>query len=92
MDVGSRPVGASFRNRLLAALAPDDLEQLRPQLSRVTLVVGQVLHERGAPIEDVFFVEEGLASLNADTLDNGSVEVGLTGWEGLVGASVWLCP
>ncbi len=92
MDIGSRPVGTSFRNELLAALAPDDMERLRPQLGRVTLVHGQVLHERGSLIEDVFFMEDGLASLTADTLDNGAVEVGLTGWEGLVGATVLLNP
>ena len=93
MDIGPRPIaGVSFRNELLAALAPGDIERLRPQLGRVTLVHDQVLHEQGDPIEDVFFMEAGLASLTADTLDNGAVEVGLTGWEGLVGATVLLNP
>jgi len=37
-------------------------------------------------------MESGIASLSADTLDEGQVEVGLTGREGFVGASVVLNP
>ena len=37
-------------------------------------------------------MENGIASLSADTLDEGQVEVGLTGWEGFVGATVVLNP
>jgi len=38
------------------------------------------------------FVEKGVVSLTADTHDHGQVEVGLTGREGLVGASAILNP
>jgi CRP-like cAMP-binding protein len=93
MDNLSRsPTGLSIRNMLLAGLPVEEREHLRPLLTRVSLVSGQVLHERGDPIEDVFFMEHGLGSLTADTTDNGQVEVGLTGWEGMVGASVLLNP
>jgi len=89
-----------FRNRLLAALAPADLEPLRPHLlgGPVEFAQGQVLHARGCPIADVLFPEAGLASLTTDTRDGGgaggpdTVEVGMTGREGLVGASVLLDP
>jgi hypothetical protein len=37
-------------------------------------------------------MEEGVASLTADTMDNGAVEVGLIGCDGLVGAPVLLNP
>ncbi len=84
------PVASSIRNQLLAGLPPDELERLRPLLTRVTLVSEQVMHERGALIEEVFFMEYGLGSLTADTRDSGQVEVGLTGWEGMVGSSVLL--
>jgi len=84
--------GRRFRNEILAALPIEDIEVLRPNLSRVSLVSRQVLHERGSRINDVFFIEEGLASLTADTVDQGQVEVGLTGREGLVGSSVLLNP
>jgi len=50
------------------------------------------LSSYGALIEDVYFVQEGLVCLTADTGDNGYVEVGMTGRDGLVGASVLLDP
>lgn len=86
------PGAPVIRNRLLASLSPETLDQLRPSLTLVTLVSGQVLHERDSRIDDVFFMEQGIASLSADTFDHGQVEVGLTGWEGMVGASVLLNP
>jgi CRP-like cAMP-binding protein len=92
MDMNSRQQGSSFRNEILAALSVEDIEFLRPHLTRVSLILRQVLHERGSRIDDVFFIEEGVASLTADTVDEGHVEVGLTGREGLVGSSVLLNP
>jgi CRP-like cAMP-binding protein len=83
---------AIFRNDILAALPLSDIEQLRPHLHHITLLSGQALHEPNSPITDVFFVDEGVVSLAADTHDNVRVEVGLTGREGLVGASVVLNP
>jgi CRP-like cAMP-binding protein len=82
--------GSMFRNEILAALPAREIEVLRPHLNRVTLISGQVLHEPDNPITDVFFVEAGVVSLTANTLDAGQVEVGLTGREGLVGVSVML--
>ena len=84
--------GSAFRNEILAALPDDDIKALQPMLTRVSLVSQQVLHERETPIAEVFFVESGIASLSADTLDEGQVEVGLTGWDGFVGASAVLNP
>jgi CRP-like cAMP-binding protein len=83
---------ASFRNEILCALSDNELDLLRPHLKQVALKSGQVLHEPNSPIKDVFFVEKGVVSLTADTHDHGQVEVGLTGREGLVGASAILNP
>jgi hypothetical protein len=77
---------AIIRNDILAALPLAELEPLRILLHRITMVSGQVLHEPDSPITDVFFVDEGIVSLAANTNDNGRVEVGLTGREGLAGA------
>ena len=86
------PIGrnTSVRNEILAASSIEDIEAIRPHLHLVTLTLNQVLHEPDSPIDDVFFVEEGMVSLAASSLDNGRVEVGLTGREGLVGAPVML--
>ena len=54
------------------------------------MVSGQVLHEANSSIADVFFIENGVVSLTADTHDLGRVEVGLLGREGFAGASVIL--
>ena len=92
MMVDQAPNGLVFRNELLATLSGDDLERLRPHTQRVTLVLEQVLHEPGEHMDHVYFPESGVVSLTADTGDNGAVEVGMTGREGLVGASVVLNP
>jgi CRP-like cAMP-binding protein len=44
-----------------------------------------LLNEMGEPIEYCYFVNSGLASILSVTADGKSVEVGLTGKEGLVG-------
>lgn len=80
------------RNGLLSALPEDELGYLRPGLQRVKVVLQQVLHEIDNPMEDVYFLEGGLASLTADTGDGGQVEVGITGREGFVGTALLLNP
>ena len=83
---------ASPRNGLLRVLPAEVLEDIRPHLQPVTMVLSQVLHEVGSPIDHVYFVEAGLVSLTADTGDAGMVEVGMTGVEGVVGLSALLVP
>ncbi|WP_342154810.1 Crp/Fnr family transcriptional regulator [Methylorubrum sp. SB2] len=77
------------RNRLLAAVTAEDFSRLAPHLERVPLAFRQVLIEADRPIPHAFFPEEGLVSLIADT-GEGRVEVGLTGFEGLVGVPLLL--
>jgi CRP-like cAMP-binding protein len=83
---------ATIRNDILAGLSPAEFEPLREHLHHITMVSGQVLHEPNSPIMDVFFVATGIVSLTASTNDDGRTEVGLTGHEGLVGASALLNP
>ena len=80
-------------NKLLSALPRTELAQLRPWLTRVRWVNGQRLYEAGERIAQVFFVEEGFASIvaQADGSGNG-VEVGLIGREGMVGYPVLFDP
>jgi CRP-like cAMP-binding protein len=81
----------TFRNRLLAMLPPSEIERLQPYLDPVALRCRQVLHFRGMPIEQVYFVEEGLVSVLAHTGESDAVEVWLVGHEGVVGLPVLLC-
>ena len=56
------------RNRLLAALPPEDLERRRPRLQPVELPIHQTLQVPGEPVAAVHFPETGWASMLA-TLD-----------------------
>ncbi len=81
--------GALFpRNRLLTALGQDDFNDLRPHLTLVGLVGDQTLFGPGEAIEHVYFVEQGLVSLVADTgIDDVGIEVGMIGLEGMAGVA-----
>jgi CRP-like cAMP-binding protein len=80
----------SSKNRLLSALSPDDLDRFFSNLTPVRLAQRDVIYEIGAPIEDVYFVEDGLTSILTTMADGASVEVGMVGREGMVGVSVLL--
>lgn len=77
------------RNRLLSALAPDDYALVEPKLERVDLEPSAVLIEANRPIRYVIFPESGIVSTIANT-DEGKIEVGLIGREGMVGVPVIL--
>ena len=82
--------GNFFRNGLLRGLPADELAVVQGHLHHVPLVLRQVLHAAGAPIHDVYFIEDGLTSLTAAAGDGAEVEVGLTGREGMVGLAALL--
>ena len=72
------------RNRLLSMLSDDDFDLLTPKLERVPLPLRLVLIKPNQPIPHVFFPESGIVSTLADT-DEGRIEVGITGREGVAG-------
>src|SRR5919205_182080 len=76
---------AAVRNRLLAALPPDDFAALAPALRPVEMDFKQVLHRPDRPIEAAYFVEAGMVSMLAPLEEGQTVEVGIVGREGLVG-------
>jgi CRP-like cAMP-binding protein len=78
------------RNRLLAALPVEELDRLSPDLHPVSWSMQQTLYEVGGPIEHVYFVEQGLACIVVIMADGATSEVGMIGFEGMVGASVLL--
>src|SRR5690349_4216771 len=75
----------SARNGLLATLSPENLNCLAPQLERVPLPVGTRLVEPNTPIEHVYFLEAGIASVVATTPQGRRIEAGIVGREGLSG-------
>ena len=83
----SSPPGP-FANLLLSALAPEDLDRLRPHLDPVDLPQGSVLLQPHEPIPYVYFLEAGLCSDVAMADGDRPVECGLAGFEGLIGLPV----
>ncbi|MBL6459127.1 Crp/Fnr family transcriptional regulator [Belnapia sp. T6] len=78
------------RNRLLAALSPEDLSRLWPRLEPVELGLREILQEPEKPITAVYFPETSWASMLAYMEDGDAAEVGLIGREGMVGLPVLL--
>lgn len=72
-------------NSLLASLPRKVYLEILANLSPVRLAFGQVLHEHGEPILQVYFPEACVVSLLVVVDDNAALEVALVGREGLAG-------
>ncbi len=86
---GLRTVRSDFvspQNQLLRAMPQTEFARLAPYLERVTLVPKRVLQHAKVPVEHLYFVEEGLVSVQASTDEECAVEVWLIGREGVVGS------
>lgn len=79
-----------YKNRVLASLPADELARLAPHLTPVPLELGKVLQEPGREIDKVYFVEEGICSMVVELESGNTVEVGIIGRDGFVGASALL--
>jgi CRP-like cAMP-binding protein len=72
-------------NKILRDLLADERNLVSSTLEPVALMVHDVLHEPGAPIEFGYFPQSGIVSILSVLSDGKSLEVGLIGWEGFVG-------
>src|SRR5665647_2594234 len=77
-------------NLLLAALPDHDFARLAPMLEPVQVEVGEVLCEPGEPIRHIYFPHDSLVSLLGVAEGRMTLEVGLVGREGVLGATVAL--
>ncbi len=82
--------GIQIKNRILSSLPQADLERLRSLLQPVRLRQKQVLPEAGAAIEELYFIENGLASVLTTMPDGAAIEVRMVGREGMTGFSYLL--
>lgn len=78
------------RNRLLGTLSSADLAILTPHLQHVALPLRHDLERSQRRIENIYFVEAGIASVVAQQGNQTQVEVGLIGFEGMTGIAVLL--
>lgn len=81
---------SQIRNRLLQTLPSEDLEAFLPFLEPVTLNVGEVLVGPNSPIEEVCFIEQGIASVVAISRGDKRIEVATLGREGMTGVPLIL--
>ena len=72
-------------NRLLAALANEDLAALEPHLAFLELQRGQVLYEPGETVTHTYFPHDAMVSLVTVMSDGKSAEMAVFGCEGLFG-------
>lgn len=77
-------------NKLLAALPVEEYEELKPYLEPVSLALGDILFEPPELIRNVYFPTTCIISFLTELPDGDSVEVGLTGKEGIAGVDVVL--
>ena len=74
-----------FRNTLLKALDGDITERL--QLRPVKFELKHEIEYPGNPIDHLYFLEEGMASMTTTFKDGSQVEVGMFGYESIIGVS-----
>ena len=78
------------QNQLLARLAEADWQRLKPQLERVDLPLGKVLHESGEQSKHAYFPTSGIVSLLYVLSSGASAEIAVVGHEGVVGISIFM--
>ena len=82
--------GRSTQNRLLSALPAAELDRLWPDLHPVAWSIQQTVCEVGDPIEQVYFVEHGMACVVVMMATGATAEVGMIGAEGMIGVGALL--
>jgi CRP-like cAMP-binding protein len=72
-------------NRLLNFLSADDRKLLAPYLKPVELKLRHTLEQANQPIDHIYFIEDGIASVVGDSKTFGQIEIGIIGKEGVTG-------
>jgi CRP-like cAMP-binding protein len=74
-----------FKNTLLRAFDSQTIARLG--LKAVVFKIGQKIETPGEPIRYVYFVENGMVSMTTTFKDGSEVEVGMFGYESVIGVS-----
>jgi CRP-like cAMP-binding protein len=78
------------RNHIIAALPVVEFQRWLPQLERVEMLSGQVLHGSDATLEHVYFPATSIVSLLYVMESGASAEIAVVGNEGVVGISLFM--
>ncbi len=76
---------SNIHNHLLAVLPPDEFAKIEPSWRLIDLEVDEVLWEMHEKREHVYFPTTALVCLLYELEDGTSIEVGMTGRQGMVG-------
>lgn len=77
-------------NLILQALSSRDRDLLAPNLEPVNLPLRRDMEKPDKRIEDIFFIETGIASVVAMQPNGTAVEIGIVGYEGMSSTAVVL--
>ncbi len=77
-------------NHILAALPEKASKRLAKKLKPFDLIFGEKIYEAGDAIDTVYFPDSGIISLLATLGGESVLEVGIVGFEGVVGLSTFL--
>jgi len=77
------------QNQILAALPVRVFERLAPVLDYVPMEFGEVLHEHGRELENIYFPTTSIISLQHGLKDGTSAEVASIGSEGMLDVSLY---
>lgn len=77
-------------NHLIDALPPAESRRLRAACSEHVMVAGTVLHDASTPLRHAYFPIDGLISLLGQVDGHPPMEVGLIGYESMLGATLHL--
>jgi CRP-like cAMP-binding protein len=77
-------------NRLLAALPREVYDKLAPNLKRVSLEQGKILHHPGQSIEDLYFPIDCLLSITITMRDGSTAEAGMVGNREVIGVNAFM--
>jgi CRP-like cAMP-binding protein len=78
-------MNSKYSNFLLQSVSPATSSRLQASLSRVELIVGEVIQGENEPVTSVIFPEEGLISLVMVASHDMMLEIGVVGCEGMTG-------
>ena len=68
-------------------MLPEDSQRFFADLQPISLPLRHVIQAATEPLEHVYFIESGVASVLTTMVNGTSIEVGMIGTEGLVGVS-----
>src|SRR5215211_6278187 len=86
----SQRATARPRNHLVSLLPEADFQRLAPDLKTISAKVKDVFHHRGQPIEHVYFMNAGVASITTLLSNGAMVETATVGDEGMLGVEAIL--